>query len=58
MMGKQVILSTRIQGSVVGEVGRQTGRWMAGFREVKEWQRINIVTYINVKSVMQFATVR
>jgi len=57
-MGKQVILSTRIQGSVVGEVGRQTGRWMAGFREVKEWQRINIVTYINVKSVMQFATVR
>jgi hypothetical protein len=31
---------------------------MDGFREVKEWQRISIVTYLDVKTVMQFATVR
>jgi hypothetical protein len=31
---------------------------MDGFREVKEWQRISIVTYVNVKTVMPFATMR
>ena len=54
MMEKQVIMSTRIDGSVVGKVGSQTVGWMDGFREVKGWQRISIVTYFNVKTVMQF----
>jgi len=31
---------------------------MDGFREVKAWQRISILKYFNVKTVMQFATVR
>jgi hypothetical protein len=37
MMEKQVIMST-------SSVGREVGRQMDGFREVKEWQRLSIVT--------------
>lgn len=34
MKGKQVIMSTRIQGSVDGEVGRQTDGGMDGWMDL------------------------